>query len=147
MLDDTVFKYLLAPGLAWLLAQVVKFLLVRNKDKISNEWRVLYQSGNMPSSHTATVVALAVTVGFYDGASSATFAITLILALITIYDAIMVRRSSGEQGLAIRKLLEKSIYSKDPLPFQALGHRPIEVLAGALLGAGVSLLVVFFITR
>lgn len=138
--------YLVAAGIAWLLAQTIKFLLAAGmKDR--KAWRMLYQSGRMPSAHTATTVALTTTVAIYDGISSGVFALAALLTAIVIYDAVMVRRSSGEQGLALQKLLSASPFSKDPLPYLAYGHRPLEVAVGALLGVTVGLSVAFFITK
>lgn len=138
--------YLVAAGIAWLLAQTIKFLLATGiKDK--QAWRMLYQSGRMPSAHTATTVALTTTIAVYDGISSGLFALAVLMTAVVIYDAVMVRRSSGEQGLALRKLLRNSKQSDEPLPYLALGHQPLEVAAGALLGVTVGIGVAFFITK
>jgi len=138
-------KYLLAPLIAWLLAQYLKYLLNRGAQR-GQAWRLLYQSGNMPSAHTATLVALTTMIGVYDGMASGVFALATVVTAMAAYDALMVRRSGGEQGLALRKLLEASPFKKDPLPYQALGHRPLEVAVGALLGVTVGLCVAIFIT-
>lgn len=138
--------YLVAAGIAWLTAQTIKFLLATGiKDK--QAWRMLYQSGRMPSAHTATMVALTTTIAVYDGISSGLFALAALVTSVVVYDAMMVRRSSGEQGLALRKLLSTSRHSGEPLPYLALGHRPLEVAGGALLGVLVGLAVAFFITK
>jgi len=86
-------------------------------------------------------------VGVRDGVESGLFAVTAVIALITAYDSMMSRRSAGEQGVALRKLLEKSPFAKDPLPYVALGHKPLEVAAGALLGFLIGLSVAFLITK
>lgn len=138
-------NYLLAPFLAWLIAQLLKFLLNRRAQE-GQRWRLLYQSGNMPSAHTATLVALTTVIGIQDGTNSGLFALSLVVTAMAAYDALMVRRSGGEQGLALRKLLEVSPFKKDPLPYQALGHRPLEVAVGALLGVIVGMCVAIFIT-
>lgn len=138
--------YLVAAGIAWLAAQTVKFLLAAGL-KENSAWRMLYQSGRMPSAHTATMVALTTTVAVYDGIESGLFALAALVTSVVIYDAMMVRRSSGEQGIALRKLLSTSRYAKEPVPYLALGHRPLEVAGGALLGVMVGLAVAFFITK
>ena len=138
--------YLVAAGVAWLIAQAIKFLLATGiKDK--QAWRMLYQSGRMPSSHTATMTALTTTVGVYDGISGGLFALAALVTSVVIYDALMVRRSSGEQGLALRKLLRTSRHADEPLPFLALGHQPLEVVGGAVLGVLVGFTVAFLITQ
>ena len=140
-----VSAYFIAAGLAFALAQAIKYLLNR-RARDNSGWRQLYMSGRMPSGHTATMAALATVVAVRDGIDSGLFAVTAVIALITAYDAMMSRRSAGEQGLAVRKLLEKSIFAKDPMPYVALGHKPLEVLAGAVLGTMVGFGVAFLIT-
>ena len=138
--------YILAAVLAFAIAQIIKYLLNRHA-KDTSGWRQLYMSGRMPSGHTATMTALATVVGVHDGVNSGLFAVTAVIALITAYDAMMSRRSAGEQGLALRKLLEKSVFSKEPMPYVALGHKPLEVLAGGVVGLLIGLAVAFLITK
>jgi acid phosphatase family membrane protein YuiD len=141
-----VSAYFIAAGLAFTSAQGIKYLLNRSA-KDNSGWRQVYMSGRMPSGHTATMAALATVVAVRDGVESGLFAVTAVIAIITAYDAMMSRRSAGEQGLALRKLLEKSIFAKDPLPYVALGHKPLEVLAGGILGILIGLVVAFLITK
>lgn len=141
-----VSAYFIAAGLAFAIAQAIKYLLNR-RARDSSGWRQLYMSGRMPSGHTATMTALATVVAVQDGLDSGLFAVTAVIAIITAYDAMMSRRSAGEQGLALRKLLEKSIFAKDPMPYVALGHKPLEVLVGAVLGIVIGFGVVFLITQ
>lgn len=141
-----VSAYFLAASIAFLLAQSIKYALNRSR-KDNSGWRQLYMSGRMPSGHTATMFALATAVAYKDGLESGLFAVTAVIALITAYDAMIARRSSGEQGLALQKLLEKSPFSKEPMPYVALGHKPLEVLAGGVLGIIVGMVVAFLITK
>lgn len=106
---------------------------------------MLYVSGGMPSAHSATVVSLATVVGIIEGFDSAVFGIAITFALVVMYDAMMVRRSSGRQGEVIVELLAHT-KSKMNVPRFAKGHEPIEVLAGAVLGLIVGL-VVYLITQ
>jgi len=140
-----VSAYLIAAGLAWLSAQGLKFLLNHSTGS-GRRLSLLYQSGNMPSAHTATMAALTTVVGVQDGVESGLFAVVAVMTLMIAYDAMMARRSAGEQGLALRKLLAISSLSKEPLPYQALGHKPLEVAAGGLLGVAIGLIVAFLIT-
>lgn len=143
--DQWTSTYLLAPLIAWFIAQLLKYLL-NQKAQAGHRWRLLYQSGNMPSAHTTTMIALTTVIGLKDGVGSGLFALAAVVTAMAAYDAVMVRRSGGEQGLALRKLLKISPFSKDPLPYQALGHRPLEVAVGALLGIIVGSVVAIFIT-
>lgn len=136
--------YITAIILGWIIAQGAKYIIVAVKEGSFKSLRHLYLSGNMPSAHTATVIALLTVVGFKDGVNSGLFGLAALFASIVMYDAIMVRRSSGEQGLAIQ-LLIKERKSTIKLPRAAKGHEPLEVLVGALIGlvigAGVYLYV------
>lgn len=99
----------------------------------------------MPSTHSTSVVALLVLIGLRDGVDSGLFGLALLFATIVLYDAVMVRRSVGEQGSAIQMLI-KMTGSSIPLPRAAKGHRPAELLVGAFLG-GIIGVVVFFATQ
>ncbi len=134
--------YLLAPLLAWLLAQLIKYSIHGFKHKSLKMIKVLYSSGSMPSAHTSTVVSLMVIVWATEGVGSPLFALSAVFALITAYDSMHVRRAAGEQGDALSELLSAS--GSKATPYRAAGHRPLEVLAGALLGAVVGLAVLSF---
>ncbi len=137
--------YLIAVVLGWLVAQGMKYVFDALKTKTFRNYRQLYISGNMPSAHSTTVVALATTVGLIDGFATALFAIAALFAGVVMYDAIMVRRSSGEQGTAIQAIIGE-LKSKAIIPRAAKGHTPEEVLVGAILGVIIGL-VVFVATQ
>lgn len=140
-----VSPYLLVIALGWIVAQGLKYVFAVIKTKRIGNFRQFYTSGNMPSSHSACVVGLATVVGLLDGVDSALFGIAFLFASIVMYDAVMVRRSSGEQGLAIQQLIKLG-KTNIVLPRAAKGHTPLEVLAGAALGLLLGL-VVFFATK
>ena len=104
----------------------------------------LVGSGGMPSSHSATVCGLTTAALLKYGAGSFEFAVSFVLSMIVMYDAIGVRRETGKQA----KLLN-SILSENPLKLNAevlqeklkeyVGHTPLQVLAGAILGIGLAL--------
>lgn len=137
--------YLIAIIAGWVIAQGLKYIFAVVKHRSFRQLRQLYLSGNMPSSHSATVVALATVIGLEEGVDSAIFALGALFAAIVMYDAMMVRRSSGEQGAAVQQLI-RSLKSNVKIPRAAKGHTPLEVLVGALLGVGIGL-VVFFATK
>jgi acid phosphatase family membrane protein YuiD len=138
---QVVSPYLLAGAAAWLVAQGLKYLILSIKGRTFKHYKQLYLSGSMPSAHSATVVALVTVIGFRDGISSAIFGLAVLMAAIVMYDAVMVRRSSGEQGMALTALLveTKSAILK---PRIAKGHTPFEVLVGIAVGAGVGIVVI-----
>ena len=133
--------YIIAAALGWITAQCAKYLIHSAKRRRLASFRELYQSGRMPSSHSATTVALLVVVGALNGIDSAIFGVTFLFTCVVLYDAMMVRRSSGEQGVALTALI-KELKSKVALPRVAMGHTPTEVAVGSLLGLVVGLAVV-----
>jgi len=137
--------YIIAIITAWFIAQGVKYLVVAFKNRSFDHIRQLYLSGNMPSAHSATVASLVVVIGLRDGLDSSIFSLAALFAGIVMYDAMMVRRSSGEQGVAIQQLIKEQ-KSKVKLPRAAKGHTPLEVLSGAVLGCCIGL-VVFLATK
>lgn len=137
--------YLFAVLVAWIAAQGLKYVRAAILHRDLRTLRHLYLSGNMPSAHSATVVALLVLIGFRDGIDSGLFGLAALISSIVMYDAMMVRRSSGEQGEAIQALIKEQ-GSQVRLPRAAKGHTPVEVAVGALLGALIGS-VVFLSTR
>lgn len=142
---DMVSPYILAIFLAWIMGQGTKYVILVVKHRSFNHFRQLYISGNMPSAHTATVVSVATLIGLNEGVNSSLFGLAVLVAGIVMYDAVMVRRSSGEQGAALQELIREQ-HSKVALPRAAKGHTPIEVLVGAGLGLVIGL-VVFLATK
>lgn len=124
--------------LAWALAQVLKFAINLVIYHI-NDIRMLLASGGMPSSHSSTVCACAVSVGLRNGFDSDLFALASVLAIVVMYDACNVRRAVGEQAKVLNLLVD-GWQTDEPLPQdlkELLGHTPAQVLAGALLGIAV----------
>lgn len=135
--------YILAAIFSWIVAQGLKYLIAVVKGRKLGSLRQLYLSGGMPSAHTASAVALVVVTGFKDGVDSAIFGLALLFAAVLMYDAIMVRRSSGEQGTALRGLFHE-LKLTPVAPFRtAKGHTPREVLGGLVVGIVVGIVVYF----
>lgn len=134
--------YIIAGLLGWVVSQAVKYVFASIKHHGLAPYRQLYLSGHMPSAHSATVVAVLVVIGYLDGVQSGLFGLALVFSSVVVYDAMMVRRSSGEQGVSLTALLIEQ-KSKVPLPRVAIGHTPLEVAAGSFLGAIVGALVCF----
>ena len=132
--------YLITILLAWVVAHIIKFII----SSINKERRTLraylFISGGMPSAHSAAVAAMVTIIGLKDGIGSGLFGLAVLFAIIVMYDAVKVRRSSGEQGIVINKLI-KETNSKIKLPRVAKGHTPTEVALGAVLGAAIGIVV------
>jgi acid phosphatase family membrane protein YuiD len=135
--------YVIAILVSWITAQGFKVALASAGRREAFHKKMLYSSGSMPSAHSAAAVALATTIGMRDGWDSAVFGIAFLFAGVVMYDAIMVRRSSGEQGSAIGSII-KELKSKIIPPRTAKGHEPVEVLVGAIIGVVVGILVFTF---
>lgn len=122
----------------WLVAQVLKTIIDMALSKSFNPER-LVGSGGMPSSHSSTVCALTTAASYRYGVGSFEFAISFVLSMIVMYDAMGVRRETGKQA----KLLN-SILLENPLKLNGeilqeklkeyVGHTPLQVAAGAILG-------------
>jgi acid phosphatase family membrane protein YuiD len=129
--------------LAWFIAQALKVLFVLISEKRFDFSRFV-GSGGMPSSHTAFIVSLAVSVALTRGFNSVEFAISFAIAMVVMYDASGVRRAAGQQARILNKLVYEwrqndLIFVEEQLK-ELLGHTPFEVLIGALLGITVALL-------
>lgn len=134
--QNTIF---VSAALGWLIAQILKTLihLFFTKKFVAER---LVGSGGMPSSHSATVCALATSTAFSYGADSFEFAITAILAIIVMYDAMGVRRETGIQASLLNNIMEtfeqmgRSEFSATDKLKEFVGHTPLQVFAGAILG-------------
>ena len=140
MLYSVVSPYLVAVLAAWFGAHAIKYIVNLIKKESYGLRSYIFMSGGMPSSHTATVVAMATVIGLIDGVGSGLFGLSVLFALIVMYDAVKVRRSSGEQGIAIRALIKEQ-KSRVTFPRVYRGHTPIEMAAGALLGVVIGAVV------
>ena len=138
-------ELLLSAVLAWAAAQLLKLILnLVNSKKFNLE--LLWSSGGMPSSHSAAVCALAVAAGLSYGFEHYAFALSALLALIVMYDACGVRREAGEHARILNRL-EDMLFSETLTPEEKLkeliGHTPLQVVFGALLGILVALALFF----
>jgi acid phosphatase family membrane protein YuiD len=135
-------KFILAPLVAWAIAQAAKVILTSTRQRRLN-LRVLAETGGMPSSHAAIVMGMTTAVGKYAGVSSAAFAIALIFSFVVMYDAAGLRRAAGRQAAVLNRLVEDLVHMRgmqEQRLRELLGHTPVEVVVGALLGVGVGLI-------
>jgi hypothetical protein len=135
-------KILWVTLLAWCIAQVIKVCLgVISEKKFNFRWFV--GTGGMPSSHAAGATALAANCGFQLGWDSPIFALALVFAMVTMFDAQGVRRSTGKQAEILNKIMD-DIYWRGKIEENRLkeliGHTPIQVLAGASVGLIISII-------
>lgn len=136
-------QVLWATLLAWVVAQTAKVTLaVRRRHRFDVRW--FLGTGGMPSAHSAGVSALATAVGLQVGFETALFAVSLIFALVTMFDAQGVRRAAGRQAIALNKIVDE-LYARGQVSEERvkelLGHTPVEVLVGAMVGLVIAVLV------
>ncbi len=126
---------------AWVVAQTIKVTLGAIRQK-RFDFRWFIGTGGMPSSHAAGATALAISSGLELGFSSPTFALAFVFAMVTMFDAQGVRRCAGKQAEILNKVID-DIYWQGRIQEQKLkelvGHTPIQVIAGSILGAIIAL--------
>lgn len=126
----------------WTVAQVLKTLIDLFLNHSFNPERI-FGSGGMPSSHSATVCALTTSAGMKYGVGSFEFAVSFVLAMIVMYDAMGVRRETGKQAQLLNSVFFENILNLDGVFLQEklkeyVGHTPLQVAAGAVLGIGMA---------
>ena len=134
---------LILPLLSGLTAQTVKFFIKSNHQKF-NAKNLMAYSG-MPSGHSALIVSLTTIIGLTEGLSSPLFAMSFVLSTIVIRDALGIRRYLGQHGhilnLLVKDLKDDQVLDeKYPRLLERIGHTPAQVLAGAAIGAAISLI-------
>jgi acid phosphatase family membrane protein YuiD len=126
---------------AWVIAQALKVSLGVIREK-KFDFRWLVGTGGMPSAHAAGAGCLATAIGFEYGFNSVHFALAASFAIVVMFDAQGVRRAAGRQARVLNKITE-DIYWKgrinDVRLRELLGHTPVEVIAGFLLGVAIAL--------
>ncbi|RLD62739.1 MAG: divergent PAP2 family protein [Bacteroidetes bacterium] len=132
---------------AWFIAQfykVISGLIVDKKLIIKRFW----ETGGMPSSHSSTVSALTTSVGIVYGTATPLFAISIIFSIIVLYDAAGIRRAAGKQarvlnqlGVTLNKFFNERL-NEEKLK-ELLGHTPVEVLIGTIVGVAVAFIFKF----
>ena len=105
--------------------------------------RRFVETGGMPSSHAASVAALSTEVAFHQGARSLLFGVTLYFSLVVMYDAAGLRRAAGRQAAVLNRLIDQHWEhpgQEAQKLMELLGHTPLEVAVGAIIGVGTSVL-------
>ncbi len=134
-------KIFLAIFISLLAAQLIKihFLVIKKKQKV--QFKDIFLTGGMPSSHSSAVTALTITLFLTEGVTSSSI-ISLVLAAIVIRDAMGVRRTAGEEGKIINRIIKKSKLKIQKVHY-SLGHKPKEVLVGVIIGILTSIAIYF----
>jgi acid phosphatase family membrane protein YuiD len=139
-------RVLIAGLIAWGLGQGMKIPLDYLRTRRLN-WALLISTGGMPSSHSALVVSTALAIGLFYGFDTPIFALAVAITMVVTYDATNIRRQAGYHAQKIN-LLVNELFSGQPISEEqlkeVLGHTPLEVAGGIILGTAVALLTWFF---
>ena len=144
-LSSLINPYLIGITIAWFLAQALKipFHYISHHEW---KWQMFYESGGFPSSHTCLVAHTALLVGLREGFDTAYFALGVTLAAIVIYDATHVRREAGfhaeRLNIIFTEMFADHKFHEEKLR-EVIGHTPLQVIGGFLLGAIIALIVHF----
>lgn len=137
------------PIVVGIITQSTKFLLFAIRHK-KIDLKFIFISGHMPSAHTAFVVSLATVVAFFDGIYSTAFTISIVLAYIVVYDALKIRTNIGHNGKIVNQLIKEisGINKKNyPILRERVGHKPLEVLVGAILGFALTAFLIIVLEK
>ena len=131
--------------IAWFLAQILKIPIdLWRTQKI--HWGIFFSAGGMPSSHSAMMTATTLGIGLFHGFNDPLFGLAVAISMIVLYDATGVRRQAGMQAQKINKIIDELLQghpiSEKQLK-EVLGHTPIEVGGGVILGVAIALSVWF----
>ena len=138
-------QVLVCSVVGWTVAQVLKTIIDFVLNRSFNPER-LFGSGGMPSSHSATVCALTTASAMKYGAGSFEFAVCFVLAMIVMYDAMNVRMETGKQSQLLNRIFFENILELDSVVLQEklkeyVGHTPLQVIVGAILGITIAVVV------
>ena len=135
-------KYLYIPLITWFCIQLFKVIYDLITTKKLNFKRIM-GAGGMPSSHSAVVTSLATLIGKYQGVDTPVFAMSVVFAMVVMYDAAGVRRAAGKQARLLNKIVEtpglSGVQVQEKL-VEVLGHTPLQVIVGAIIGVVVGIL-------
>lgn len=137
------YRYLIIPFATWFFIQLFKLIYDLVTTKKFNFKRIL-GAGGMPSSHSAVVTSITTLIGKYQGVDTPLFALSLIVALVVMYDACGVRRAAGKQASLLNKIIETPGLTRVEVTEklqEVLGHTPIQVFVGALIGIIAGLII------
>ena len=137
--------WLMSAALSWLAAQLLKVLTGMFRERSFSILTLLFSTGGMPSSHTASVVALTTSIVITQGVSSFAFAMSFLFSMVVMIDATGVRRETGEQAKILNQMMKQLFESKNSEEWnrtlkELVGHTPLQVIAGAGVGVAVPLI-------
>ncbi len=145
MMIDNI-KIFLTPFLVMIIVQAIKSVIDARKGEFN--WNLMLNYGGMPSGHTALIVSTATVIGLAEGFGSSVFLLAAIIALLTMRDAVGFRAQLSEHAKIINKLIKELPDDREysyPYSLERLGHTPLQVLVGAIVGILLTLIIYYLI--
>lgn len=140
-------NYLLMSAIvSWLMAQIIKIFTGVYRDRHVNLLVLLFSTGGMPSSHSASVLGLTTAAALHEGWGSAAFAVSAILSIIVMIDAMGVRYETGKQSKMLNKIVQEFFTDTENAEVhfkEFIGHTPLQSFVGAGLGIVVAIVMYF----
>jgi len=138
-----MYIYVLSPIISFIIAQGTKIILRSRTQKIT--WHDMFTYSDMPSGHTAVVISLTAILALRQGLDSPIFACAFVFAILVITDAIGLRNYLGSHGKTLNVLVDDLkeddfLNRRYPKHLEKIGHTPLQVAIGALIGSLVSLI-------
>lgn len=139
------YNIFIIPIIVGVVVQTIKFVLYSTKHGWN--WNYFMTHGHMPSAHTAFIISVATSVGYYEGLTTGAFAVAVALAIIVIDDAARLRMYMGDQGRYLNMLIRQLNVSEEQFPrlHERMGHRVSEVIVGGILGVLLTLILAKFL--
>lgn len=137
---------LMSAVVAWLVAQIIKIFTGVYRDRHVNILVLLFSTGGMPSSHSASVLGLTTAAAFQEGYDSPIFAVCAVLSIVVIIDAMGVRYETGKQSKMLNKIVKEIFTDNENAEThfkEFIGHTPLQVFVGAFLGIAVGVIMFF----
>ncbi len=136
-------KIILTTITAMLLAQIIKFIIAAIVNK-KTDGKILFSTGGMPSSHSALVTSLLVSIALFEGVYNTTFAVALVLSMVVIHDSIGVRYEASKHARSLNEIkmrlnIIENIEAEERKLKESLGHKPLEALIGSIFGAVIAI--------
>ena len=134
---------LIAGLISWTIGQTLKVPVEYLRTRAWN-WALFFSAGGMPSTHSALMSSVTLSIGLFDGFNSTLFALAFALSMVVMYDATGIRRQAGMHAQKIN-ILVNELFSGQPISDEqlkeVLGHSPLQVLMGLILGSSVSIII------
>jgi uncharacterized protein len=142
-ISQIISPVMIAGLISWFIGQTLKVPIEYLRTRSWN-WALLFSAGGMPSTHSALMSSITLSIGLFEGFNTTLFALAFALSMVVMYDATGIRRQAGIHAQKIN-ILVNELFSGQPISEEqlkeVLGHSPLQVLMGLILGSTISLII------